>query len=255
MQQETNAAKPPQDLGFFRGLATVMALVQVSGFVVQLAMGRSSFDAPLIIHLHAVAAMGWVAIFALQAWFAAGGAKGLHRTLGVLALVWAIAFVALGVLVTLNTAHAARVPFFFQPQHFLIANPATAIAFLALVLAAVALRRTDWHPRLHIGAFVLVMGPSFGRLLPMPLLAPYAFEIAVVAPLVFILAGMIYDLRARGRIHPAWIAPVVVAVLVIGGARLIAFSPLGASLYAMATAGGPAAGLDGLAFPPPPPPP
>lgn len=230
-----------------------MAVVQVSGFVVQLAMGRSHFDAPLIVHMHAIAAMGWVAIFTLQAWFAAGGAKGLHRTLGVIALVWALAFVALGVLVTLNAAQTQRVPFFFQPQHFLIANPATAIGFLALVLAAVALRRTDWHPRLHIGAFVLVMGPSFGRLLPMPLLTPYAFEIAVVAPLVFILAGAIYDFRSRGRIHPAWLVTVLVIALVVGGARLIAFSPLGASIYALATAGGPAAGLDGLAFPPPPP--
>ena len=37
------------DRGFFRTLATVMAIVQVSGFVVQLAMGRSSFGAPLIV--------------------------------------------------------------------------------------------------------------------------------------------------------------------------------------------------------------
>lgn len=252
MQQEMAAETPAPGLGFFRGLATIMALVQITGFVVQLALGRSHFDAPLIVHMHAVAGMGWIAIFTLQSWLAAGGAKGMHRTLGTLALVWALAFVALGFLVTINAVHFQRVPFFFQPQHFLIANPAAAVGFLVVLIAAFALRRTDWHPRLNIGAFFVLMGPGFGRMLPMPFLTPFAFEAAHLTPLVFMFAGMVYDLRTRGRIHPAWFVPIAVVAAFLGGSRLLAFSPLGAALNAMATAGGPAAGLDGLAFPPPP---
>jgi hypothetical protein len=144
------------------------------------------------------------------------------------------------------------VPFFFQPQHLLIADPATAIGFLGVVLAAIALRRTDWHPRLHIGAFALLMGPGIGRILPMPFLAPYAFEIASLTALIFVFAGAMRDLRTRRRIHPARFVPAIVLAVTLVASRLIAFSPLGASLYGMATAGGPADGIDGLIFPPPP---
>lgn len=49
----------------FPGLAVVMALVVVAGFSLQVAMGRSSFEAPLLVHAHAVVFMGWVVI----SWF------------------------------------------------------------------------------------------------------------------------------------------------------------------------------------------
>ena len=59
-------ASAGRDEGFFQGAAIVMALVLVAGFSVQLAMGRSSFSAPPLVHAHAVVFMGWVAIYLLQ---------------------------------------------------------------------------------------------------------------------------------------------------------------------------------------------
>jgi hypothetical protein len=56
-------------------MVTAMALVLVAGFVLQLAMGRSSFGAPPVVHLHALVFMGWVAIVVAQAWLAAGGPR------------------------------------------------------------------------------------------------------------------------------------------------------------------------------------
>jgi hypothetical protein len=242
------------DRGFFRALATVMAVIQVSGFAVQFATGRSSFEAPLIVHLHAVAFMGWVAIFVAQPWLAHAGAMKQHRLLGSLALFWACGLLALGLLVTWATVHTGRTPFFFQPQHFLIANPATLLAALGLLAAAVALRRRhDWHPRLQIGSFILLMGPSFGRMLPMPFLTPYAYEIAALAPLMIVAFAAGRDAWVHKRVHPAWVwtAGVLLATLVL--ARLLASSPASAALYAAAVAGTSAAGSDGMAFPPPPP--
>jgi hypothetical protein len=58
-------------------MVTAMALVLVAGFVLQLAMGRSSFGAPPVVHLHALVFMGWVAIVVAQAWLAAGGRSRL----------------------------------------------------------------------------------------------------------------------------------------------------------------------------------
>ena len=52
-----------RDGGFFLGGAIAMVLVIVAGFSIQLAMGRSSFSAPPLVHAHAVVFMGWVVIF------------------------------------------------------------------------------------------------------------------------------------------------------------------------------------------------
>lgn len=253
----TNAIAPtsaPADATFFRTFVTVMAVILVSGFVFNLAMGRSSFAAPIVVHLHAVIFMGWVGIVLLQFWLAASGSIALHRQTGRLAIVYTAAMIVLGPLVTIGAAQTGRVPFFFQPQHFVLADIFSLACFLALFAAAVAFRKqTDWHLRLQVGAFTALMGPGFGRLLPMPLLPPYAFEAAALASLIFPVIGIVRDLRVHGRAHPAWFWTIgaVVATLVL--ARLIGFSELGTQFYAAITAGTPMEGTDGLAFPPPPP--
>jgi hypothetical protein len=242
------------DRKFFRNMITVMALVIVAGFTTQFALGRSSFNSPLIVHAHAVAFMGWVGITFAQAWLAAGNNMRLHRQLGRIAVIWTIALLILGPWVTIANVQSARTPFFFQPQHFLIANPMTLVGFAGLFWAAIHFRRqTDWHARLHIGAFVILLGPGFGRLLPMPFLPPYAFEIACLAALVFPIVGIVRDWRVHGRPHAAWFwsIGVLLAVLLLG--RIVGFSPVGAAFYDAITTGSGLAGSDGLAFPPPPP--
>jgi hypothetical protein len=243
-----------RDLRYFRACITVMAVITVLGFVVQVAMGRSSFDAPLVVHVHAGVFMGWVALFVTQAWLAAAGVKGLHRLLGFVALFWAVAVVIMGTLVTIEAVRGVRVAFFFHPQHFLLANPGSVLGFFGLFTAAVLLRRRpDWHPRLQISAFMLIMGAGIGRLLPMPFLKPFAYEIAACVPLTFALFSMVRDQRVHGRVHPAWWWPIGVIVMLLLATRLFAFSPLGDAIYAAATEGSIAAGIDGLAFPAAPP--
>lgn len=244
------------DLAFFRMLATVMAIVQVAGFAFHFAMGRSSFNAPLFVHAHAVVFMGWVAIFAVQPWLANAGASGWHRKLGRVAMVWACGLLVFGFMVTWETVRTGRTPFFFQPQHFLFANPLTLVGALGLLAAAIILRKhQDWHPRLQIGSFVLLMGPGFGRLLPMPFLPPHAFEIASLAALVFVAVAAGRDGWRRRQVHPAWAWTVLVLLGSLLLARALAVSPAGPALHAVAVAGTPAEGSDGMAFPPPPAPP
>lgn len=89
MTDASFAAAPADDRRFIRNLATAMAGILVSGFVVQLAMGRSSFSAPAIVHAHAVLFMGWVGIVLTQVWLAGTGNIALHRQFGKLAAAWA----------------------------------------------------------------------------------------------------------------------------------------------------------------------
>lgn len=250
------SAPVADDRRFIRNLATGMALILVAGFVVQLAMGRSSFGAPLVVHAHAVVFMGWVAIVLTQVWLAGAGNIALHRNAGKLAAIWALGLLVFGTWITVAAVQTGRTPFFFQPQHFIIANPLLLYAAIGLLVAAYILRRqTDWHARLQIGSFVLLMGPGFGRLLPMPLLPPYAFEIAALVALIFPAIGILYDWRTHGRPHPAWFWGIGILIGATLLARVIGFSPVGEAVYEAVVAGTPLAGTSGLDFPPPPGPP
>ena len=120
-----NAARGADESYFFR-MACAMAAVMVAGFSLQLAMGRSSFGAPLRVHAHAVIFFGWIVLFLTQARLASRGNFALHRRLGQLAALWMAAMVAAGLIVTVALVQEGRAPFFFYPQQFLIADPDAA---------------------------------------------------------------------------------------------------------------------------------
>jgi hypothetical protein len=234
-----------------------MAIVIATGFSLNLAMGRSSFGAPPIVHAHAITFMGWVVIYLTQNILVASGNLALHRRLGWLAAGWVVMMLALGCAVTAFDIRVGHVPFFFRPLQFLVFDPLTLIAFAGLTYAAIALRRrTDWHRRLHFSGMALMMGPGFGRLLPMPLLAPWAWEATFAACLVFPVAGIVSDLRRSGRVHPAWFCGLAVSFGLLIGTEAITYSPAGAALYDAVAAGSKGAAVPPLAFghPPGPPP-
>lgn len=243
----------PQSERFAMNMAIAMALTVVAGFSLQLFMGRSTFGSPLRVHVHAVLFMGWVVIFLLQTYFATRGPLALHRKLGWVAAGWMILMIGAALTVIVAMARNGTVPFFFRPQQFLIADPMDLLAFAGMTVAAIVMRnRTDWHARLHLGAMALLTGPAFGRLLPLPLLTPYAFEAAGFASLVFPIAGMIRDRRVLGSVHPAWLVAVGVFAAQTAAYEAIAYSPLGEAIYARVTAGAPGARVPGLEFPAPP---
>jgi len=100
------------------------------------------------------------------------------------------------------------------------------IGFGILTAWAIALRKqAAWHKRLMLCGTILVMSPAIGRILPMPLLGKFA-PLAVFASMaVYVIAGMIFDLRLRGRIHPAyyWGGGVLVVTNILVGP--LGFSP------------------------------
>lgn len=252
----TLAASPrviARDDRFFLVSAIVMALVIVAGFSTHLAMGRSSFSAPPVVHAHAVVFMGWVGIYVLQTVFATTGSIVLHRRLGWIGAGWIVAMVALGIGITVMNVRRGHAPFFFEPLYFLVMNPLSILTFAGLTVAAIVRRhQTAWHRRLHFCGMAILLGPGFGRLLPMPLLIPYAGYAPFVALMLFPLAGMIADQRRTGSVHPAWWwgagTIVVMQALIVA----ITYSPLGLALYDAVVAGAPGATIAPLDFPPPP---
>ena len=227
---------------FFLNTSIAMASVVVAGFSLQLGMGRSSFGAPPIVHLHAVVFMGWVAIYVAQNVLAASHALTLHRRLGWIAAGWAVAMVVMGTLVTVRMVRSGNAPFFFTPVEFLMLNPISVFAFAGLTAAAIVKRRqTEWHRRLHYCGMALLLGPAFGRLLPMPLLIPYAYEATFLAVLIFPLLGIIHDLRRRGSVHPGfvWGLGVVIGATLL--TEVLVHTPVGTAIYHGVAAGAPGA--------------
>ena len=70
---ETRLTPAADDTRFFMFAAFGMAFTVAAGFSLQLAMGRSSFAAPPLVHAHALVFMGWVTLYVLQNVFAAKG--------------------------------------------------------------------------------------------------------------------------------------------------------------------------------------
>ena len=239
------------DARFYLIGAVLMLAVLVLGFSLQLAAGRSSFGAPPLVHVHAVLFFGWAIFYVVQTALASTGSLASHRRLGWFAAVWAPAMVVMGIWVTVAMVRRGAVPFVFPPAYFLVMNPLNILTFAGLTVAGIRLRRrTQYHRRLLFCAMAALIGPGFGRLLPLPLLVPFASWAVFAAVMLFPIAGAIRDSRASGRVHPAWwwgmgaIAAAQVAM------SLIAYGPLGVPLYDIVTAGSPGAAVPALAYPP-----
>src|SRR4051812_1549688 len=231
LAQESRLAVSADDRFFVRG-AIIMALTIFAAFTFQHAMGRSSFASPPLVHAHAIIFMGWVVIYLTQNLLIGTGRVDIHRKLGWIAVGWIFPMVLLGCLVTLAMVRRGQVPFFFRPLQFLVFDPLTVLTFAGLTLAAVTMRRqTDWHRRLHFCGMSLLLGPAFGRLLPMPLLQPWAFEAVFVAALVFPFAGVLADIRRTGSVHPAWKYGIGAMFCFLFVVEAVTYSPIGTAIY------------------------
>lgn len=254
----TLAHKPVQfadsDERFFFRAAVVMTITVVAGFSLQYVMGRSTFASPIRVHIHAFFFMGWVAIYLTQNFLVASDRIELHRRLGWIGAFWIIPMVIMGSVVTVAIVRNGHVPFFFRPLQFLVFDPLTVLTFAGLTAAAVRLRRqTEWHRRLHFCGMSMLLAAPLGRLLPMPLLQPWAWETGFAATMLFPITGALRDQLRHHQVHPAWrwgMATMVACFVLI---EAITYSPVGRSLYRAVTAGSHGEAVPALDFAAPPP--
>lgn len=236
---------------FFLLSAIAMAVINVAGFSLQFAMGRSTFAAPPLLHVHALVFFGWTFFYVLQNALATTGAVALHRRLGWIGAGWAAAIVVLGIVMTVGMVRRGAAPFFFEPAYFLFMNSLSVLGFGALATAAILRRRrTDWHRRLFFCGMTMLMGPAFGRLLPMPFLIPWAGWGVFAAIMIFPAIGIARELARTGRVHPAWWWGTGTIVAIQCAMGVIAFSPMGLAVYGWVTAGTPGAAVSPVEFPP-----
>ncbi|WP_010164051.1 hypothetical protein [Sphingomonas sp. PAMC 26617] len=215
-----------RERAFFFAMAIAIVLTTVSGFVLQFVMGRSSIASPWWVHLHGMTSVGWLALYAMQNYLVFHGSLATHRRLGWVASWYLGWMVAVGLSTTTFAAAAHRIPFFFEPNVFLVMDYLTVLMFAGLTLAGVALRaRTDWHRRLMLCGAILVMTPGVGRLLPLPLMGTWILWSIWLVMTVYVGIAMTFDVMTRGRIHPAYFWGFGAITLDTALMRPLAFSP------------------------------
>ncbi len=211
---------------FFLIMAIAIAVTVVAGFTVNAARTHWDFlELPVQVHLHAAIFSAWILLYVVQNWLIVRGSFTRHRQLGVLGAGMAAVMVVLGIVTTVMAIAQHRVPPFFPPGIFLVLDVLGIVGFGILTAWAIALRKqAAWHKRLMLCATILVMSPALGRLLPMPLLGSFA-PLAVFASMaVFVIAGIAFDVHARGRVHPAYWCGAAVLVVTQGLVGPLGFS-------------------------------
>jgi hypothetical protein len=204
-----------RERAFYFAMAVALAMTAVLGFGAFFLMGHSNFGEPWFVHVHAVTMMTWMGLYLVQNAFAFRGNVARHRMLGVFAGAWSAWVVVVGLAITAANLAFHRIPPAFQdPAFFLAMDWSTIVLFAGLSWTALALRhRSDWHKRLMLGGTVNLVGPAWGRVLPLPLTGQNGVLLILVVLLGYLGVAMAFDRRLHGRIHPAlhWSAGLLVA--------------------------------------------
>ncbi|WP_285713546.1 hypothetical protein [Erythrobacter oryzae] len=240
------------DTRFFMVMALVMCAATVSGFALNLALGRSSFAEPVTVHAHGMVFMAWLGLYAAQAISIASGNVALHRQLGKAAYGFIPVMMVAGTAVMVHSAQSRGGPFFFGMNEFVISNTMLLYTFGILTFWALRVRRHQgWHRRLMLVAMSILTGPGLGRILPAPLMIPYAWQISIAVTWLFPLIGMFADWRRDGRVHPAYARGFGLYIAVFAASMLIAHSALGIAITEWLVAGTPGAERPMAPFLPP----
>ncbi len=214
---------------FYLIMSLAMAAVFVAGFSRTVPGDFAPTPGlPLLLHIHGAVFTCWVLVFVAQPSLIARGSLALHRKIGMIGAGLAAAMIGMGVAATLFSVKVERVPPFFPPAIFLVMNILGILVFGALVAGGVAMRRkAEWHKRLMLCATVSILGPGFGRLLPMQDFGAAAPLVMFGAIAAFAFAGPVADLIVRKRIHPAYywgVGAILISMVLIGP---LAMSPTG----------------------------
>lgn len=202
-------ARPARtDSMFFSSMAIAMALVVFAGFSRTFYM-RAVFAPPPLANpglmiAHGLAFTAWIAVLVTQVSLVAAGRRAAHMTLGIFGTGLAGAMAVLGIMLAIDAlrrshAHAGA----HSPEAF-FAIPITLVTvFLILTSLGIANRaRPDWHKRFMILATMAILPAAVARI-PAGFIAHGGPPVFYGLTDLFLVAMAIYDVRSKGRVHPA----------------------------------------------------
>lgn len=225
MTDDSIGVRPPSVAmsWFYVWMAGACVLIAIGGFAPTywLQLPAATFVGSPLLHLHAFLFSAWTLYFLLQTVFVAMGRTANHRAWGLLGISLATAMVLVG-FATADQVLAKRLAEGFgdRARAFHIASTSMITLFGVFVFAAIVyVRCPEIHKRLMLLATVSMIPPAIARVFfainvgiapgRRPGLGPPRTVASVLpASLIadaLILAGVIYDIRRRGRVHPAYV--------------------------------------------------
>lgn len=224
-------AKTAAHTRFYLWMAVAMAATAFLGFT-------PTFWAPMaqgvperipVLAIHGALFFSWTLFLIYQAQLVVSGNTARHRDTGMIGVSLATAMVIFGVLAAINAAvRAIALGFADAGEAFMIVPLTALFLFAVLVVAAIVnVRRSEWHKRLMLSATSVILDAAIAR----PFIAyvvmgghmppfqgtvglagfnaPPPPVIGVLPPaligMLFIVAGMIFDWRKGGKVHPAYL--------------------------------------------------
>jgi hypothetical protein len=200
------AQQRQRDRWFFTGMATAIVLTIFIGFAPSYYL-KGVFGAPPIstfLHLHGILFTSWILLFLTQTSLVAAGRTDVHRRLDLVGGSVAVLMSVIGVLAAVGAARRGFTPPGGPPPLVFLAIPFGDIAvFASLVGAALYLRRrSQTHKRLMLLGTIALLTPALARMAFIGAGGPLAFFGATD---LFVVACVIYDRLAHGRVHPAFL--------------------------------------------------
>jgi hypothetical protein len=205
---------------FYARMAVVCLAVGVVGFAPTywLPLLRGELTVAPIAHVHAVFFYGWLVLFIRQTSLAASGQYVRHRTLGLLGVALASGMFFVGLGMAMHSLEESIAEGFEPAARAFAIVPISGIVLFGLLFAvAIAkVRDSEIHKRLMLVNTAGILQAAAGRWFVLFLAPPSAPGVPVSPPPVFvtvmpglvvdllIVAGMIYDWRTRGRVHPVY---------------------------------------------------
>ena len=192
--------------------------------------------------IHGALFFGWTLFLVCQTWLAMSGKIARHRHVGLIGVSLATAMAIFGTLTAIGEAKRQLATHYPDgAEAFMTVPMATLTLFVLFVIVAlVNVQRPEWHKRFLIAASAVILNAPIARLYivyvmmgghpppfqgtvgiggfpegPSP--AVTTFWQSDLLAVSFILAGMVYDWRVRGKVHPAywWSGGIAVAVQVL----------------------------------------
>ena len=190
-------------------------------------MGRADYVAPLILHIHAVAFVGWLCLLTTQILLIRKQRVDLHMKLGMvgLLLIPVMAYSGLAAELYSQRFYIKRdddgLDFFILPLFYVVAFPAFALTALFF-----ARRDSSTHKRLILMATAIIVGAAYARWWGSALERAFGDEFwgmlvnSFLGTNLILAAAVAYDIVTRGRVHRAYVIGVP---LLLAGQLLCSF--------------------------------
>jgi hypothetical protein len=199
---------------FYVFVAIGVIVVVLAGFSIDVPLLSHIGSLSVLVRVHGLIMLSWIALFFVQALLVARHRVDLHMRLGIFGAVLAVAVVVAdtATLITACRLGEGHMPPGISKPLFLAFGLFNMLAFAVLVGAALFLRkrRSEWHKRLMLLAMLLLLDAALARFISVYM--SWTVDASTVRNL-FVLACIAVDTFRCRRLHPAF---------AIGGVLVIA---------------------------------